>query len=91
MVKPKYNVGDEVIVLSENPLRVKKFSIGGIFINSDGITYNDGINLGPSHVFKEEHVFKTNKEAAATAGKLVEEKVKEFRKSLIDQISGGEA
>lgn len=86
---PKFNVGDKVIAISEDPIRVKHFDIGGIFINEDGITYNDGMNYSSVHSYEEKNVYKTEKDAMVRVEELINAKTEEYKQSLIEGISNG--
>jgi hypothetical protein len=88
-MKPKYKVGQEVIVIKQKPLSVKKLLIGGILIDEDGTFYFDGANYGPEHRYREDFTFKTEKEAMEKCSILIEVEVEKFRTDLIQQIAGG--
>lgn len=90
VVKMRHKIGDEIIVLTEEPLRVKKFKVGGVLINDEGVWYNDGVNLGREHSFLEPQTFKNHKEALVGAEKVVKQKVSEYESNLLIELSKGE-
>lgn len=87
-IKPKYSIGQDVIVLNQDDLSVKHFTIGGIMINDDGMFYTDGVNLGSKHCYLEVNVFKNQSEAVKRAMELIDDRVNDYRKELIKKLSG---
>lgn len=87
-MKTKYDIGQKVIVVdSGTNLTAREMVIGGIKIDEDGIFYAEGSYMVPGHIYHEDYVFTTQKQAQEMLMALINQRTNEFKTKLIEGVA----